>query len=330
MEYNVNTNPYRCACSSNVDGGYTTAGDTCILDRVIEGGAGGDWSYSPDRAGSVSYSEIETRTREGEVRTSVSGAPRSSGTDAHYYLKAAVGCSQWKNPQDCQTLANLCVLHMYDENAQPCKVYNDIADSKDESEESLAFYPFYGEKAFKLGLPWLHYDHRRPEGRPANEIIREEAKVKFRASFDYENRPLGIFSTLRFKLAKYDIEGHFYGFKDLTNQLVICERPREEIDRIYAIGASVDIDCTYDLSNLVSPNAFDRPRLANYFFELFLVDYQDTLVDVPVLINEVDNFDAGSVGQNYPPNPSAMAQWALKRRFFLFDTISGIPEDEYY
>ena len=92
----------------------------------------------------------------------------------------------------------------------------------------------------------------------------------------------------------------------------------------------MDIDCSYDLSNLVSPNAFDRPRLANYFFELYLVDYQDTLVDVPVLINVVDNTDAAIVGQNYPPNPSQMGQWALKRRFFLFDTISGITEDAYY
>ena len=96
-------------------------------------------------AKNISYSEIETRTREGEVRTSVSGAPRSSGTDAHYYLKAAVGCSQWKNPQDCQTLANLCVLHMYDENAQACRMYNDIADSKGDGIDDIAYYDFYRE-----------------------------------------------------------------------------------------------------------------------------------------------------------------------------------------
>ena len=93
MEYNDNTNPYRCECSKNVDDGYTTAGDICILDRVIERGAGADWDYSPDRAGRVTYSELETRTPEGEVGTSPDGTPRSSGTDAHYYLKAAVGCS---------------------------------------------------------------------------------------------------------------------------------------------------------------------------------------------------------------------------------------------
>ena len=101
MEYNDNTNPYRCECSKNVDGGYTTAGDICILDRVIEGGAGFEWDYNPDRAGEVSYKEIEERRSGGEVRTSPTGTSRSSGTDAHYYLKAAVGCSQWNNPQDC-------------------------------------------------------------------------------------------------------------------------------------------------------------------------------------------------------------------------------------
>ena len=111
---------------------------------------------------------------------------------------------------------------------------------------------------------------------------------------------------------------------------MICERPKDDIERIYSIGASVDIECPYDLSNLVSTNAFDRPRLANYFFELYLVDYQDTLVDVPVLINDVANFAQGTVRPNDPPNPRNMGQWALKRRFFLFDTISGIPDDTYY
>lgn len=82
----------------------------------------------------------------------------------------------------------------------------------------------------------------------------EKARVKFRASFDYEDKEIGILKTLTFKLAKYDIEGNFYGFEELTNQLVICEKPREEVQRIYRIGTSVDISCTFDLSNLISTN----------------------------------------------------------------------------
>ena len=76
MEYNDNTNPYRCECSKNVDGGYTTAGDICILDSVVEGGAGGEWTYAPDRAGTVSYSQVERRGSDGEVTTAVQGTPR--------------------------------------------------------------------------------------------------------------------------------------------------------------------------------------------------------------------------------------------------------------
>ena len=46
-------------------------------------------------------------------------------------------------------------------------------------------------------------------------VLEKPEKVKFRASFDYQNLSIGIVSRLRFVLAKYDLEGNFYGFEDL-------------------------------------------------------------------------------------------------------------------
>lgn len=40
-----------------------------------------------------------------------------------------------------------------------------------------------------------------------------------RVSFGYENQAIGIMNKLSFKLAKYDLEGNFYGFETLTDQL---------------------------------------------------------------------------------------------------------------
>ena len=154
--------------------------------------------------------------------------------------------------------------------------------------ENLAYESFYGDLGFKQGLPWLYYDKSRPN----SQIIGEgeyDIRVKFRASFGYENEEIGIFRKMKFKLAKYDIEGNFHGFEDLTNQLVICEKSREEISRIYEIGTSVNIPCTYDLSNLISTNKYDRPRLENFFFELYMVDWDESLIDIPVLIGSVKN-----------------------------------------
>lgn len=45
--------------------------------------------------------------------------------------------------------------------------------------------------------------------------------------------------------------------------------------------------CTYDLQNLISKEDFVVPRSVNRFFELFLVDYNGDLIDVPVLIANI-------------------------------------------
>jgi hypothetical protein len=65
-------------------------------------------------------------------------------------------------------------------------------------------------------FPWLYYNQVAPE------VIQKKNRVKFRASFDFENLAIGIVKKLRYKIAKYDIEGNFYGFEDLSNQLVVC------------------------------------------------------------------------------------------------------------
>ena len=60
-----------------------------------------------------------------------------------------------------------------------------------------------------------------------------------------------------------------------------------------------------------------------------MVDWDGTeegsLIDVPVLIGSVTNrFD-----DKNSDNLTNKDGWTLKRRFFLFDTISGIEEGEY-
>ena len=48
-------------------------------------------------------------------------------------------------------------------------------------------------------MPWIYYN---PE-RGAKDIIEKSARIKFRASFNFE--AYGIMSKLRLKLAKYDL-----------------------------------------------------------------------------------------------------------------------------
>ena len=40
----------------------------------------------------------------------------------------------------------------------------------------------------------------------------ESKKIKMRVSFGYENQKVGNINKLTYILAKYDVEGTFYGF----------------------------------------------------------------------------------------------------------------------
>jgi hypothetical protein len=67
-----------------------------------------------------------------------------------------------------------------------------------------------------------------------------------------------------------------------------------------------------------------EPKNSNVFFDMFLVDYNGDLIDVPVRVRNL-------VGQNSDKSnadDSKIDQWILTRRFFLYDTLSGVEEDE--
>jgi len=121
-------------------------------------------------------------------------------------------------------------------------------------------------------------------------------------------------SSLRFKLAEYDILGNFIRFEYLSDQVFICETPKEEVEQILKFGTTLVKQCSFDLSRLT--NKLDYPKQANMFYDLFLEDFDGTLIDVPVKILQAID---------YTSNPD-MESWMLNRRFFLYDTITGIEE----
>ena len=67
----------------------------------------------------------------------------------YFYTKAAVGCAQWNNPKDCQILANLCVLYLYDENEPPCELYRALVKGTKNARKELTYPKFYPDKGFK-------------------------------------------------------------------------------------------------------------------------------------------------------------------------------------
>ena len=52
---------------------------------------------------------------------------------------------------------------------------------------------------------------------------------------------------------------------------------------MFNFGSSLNISCEFDLSNLAKPFN-ELPMQANKFFELYLVDFDGALRDIPVFI----------------------------------------------
>jgi len=120
--------------------------------------------------------------------------------------------------------------------------------------------------------------------RPYKNVVSVDARVKFRASFGFEDVRIGIISNLKFFLAKYNLDGNCLGWEKMSNQLIVCDYSMEDVQRIYQIGTTVQLNCTYDVSKLFSKSKYDRPENENVFYELYLQDYNGDMIDVPVLI----------------------------------------------
>jgi len=94
------------------------------------------------------------------------------------------------------------------------------------------------------------------------------------------------------------------GYKDVLNML--------------KFGAITDNQCDYHLNNLLDRERI--PEIANDFFDLYVQASDGSLIDVPVLVTNLRDADG------LTPNTLESSSWRLTRRFFMYDTISGIEE----
>ena len=182
-----------------------------------------------------------------------------------------------------------------------CKVFNDLVRNENELANT-----FYDNDGYKKGLPWLYY---MTNGLPSNRdsILKPtKQRVKFKATFDVNEPEKNILNKLSFKLATYNLTGHFLGWEDLSDQLFLCKSDPSHVAEIRQIGEIRNFTCSYDLLPLV--NKATLPAYANTYFDMFLVDANGDLIDVPVL-----NKQAEQAGLPI-----------LTRRFFLIDTLIGI------
>ena len=91
-------------------------------------------------------------------------------------------------------------------------------------------------------------------------------------------------------------------------------------------GTTIENSCTFDVSNLISANVYDNPRNQNIFYEMYIQDFNGDLIDVPVNIRNFNDLNGNS------PNAagSDSSKYRLVRRFFIYDTKSGVEGSNNY
>jgi hypothetical protein len=247
----------KCACKS----GFVAKVLACLNSTDYSLVAG---TYSPDTSDGVNYRDVETGT------SSTLGTDKNSPSDVFTTLLplAIYECLKYQTPKQCQTLANLCTLTMYDPNSAACKALRALQTN---STSVNSFYSIgWSEK-----LPWLYYSNN------SVSILQSSGRFTAKMSLATTTPQSGTTNLLVFKMAKYDINGNFISFDDLTIQLMLCSQSLQDGVDFRRFGMTIENSCKLDLTTLIGNNL---PDTANKFFELFIVDVNGNYVDVPIKI----------------------------------------------
>lgn len=220
---------------------------------------------------------------------------------SHYYLDAASRCEfsqglSTRTLNACQTLANLCVMSSYDNNAAACLQFRSIAKRRRDG-----------------GVPPLFYDDE------VDDILRDRS-IQMQMTLRGERE--GFENVLTFKLAKYKISGEFLGFENLDSQFMPCfsgKTASMNVAESFEFGKSFSIEHECDLNEIMGANS------EMYFYELYLVDKgascgsgDDCLYPIPVLSTTYTE-------DNTFPNINKITADEIDdkyvRRFVIFDNM---------
>eukprot|EP01032_Pedospumella_encystans_P014840 gene14840-17019_t len=130
---------------------------------------------------------------------------------------------------------------------------------------------------------------------------------------------------MRFVLAKYHMNGTFGGYENLDTQLSYCQRDEPFTDRgggnsrsteWLQFGSNKKFSFSCALRNLLKEEMM--------FYELFIYGRNADFTPVPIRITNVLNAENIRPNNPVPTEPLCDTGDVLTRRFFLYDTLSGI------
>ena len=227
-----------------------------------------------------------------------------STTMLHYFTKAATHCQHYGGSQDiqqCEILANLCALQLYDDQSTVCATYISITTKRGND------YQFNVLNWVK-GMPWLYY--------AGNSVACFDSGIDQSVSLRNDH--------LQYVLGTYTMNGTFLGYQPLNTLFSYCGRLSPYSDQgggsssstAYQLFAdATNNNYTCDLSTL-----YNTPQL---FYELYLLG--SNFYPVPVRIVNLRTGTSGFQPNNLRPTDNLCDSTdVLVRRFFLVDLVSGL------
>jgi len=246
----------------------------------------------------ITYSDITSGATTDPSQNSFPEVDVVSGYFQDNLMTAARRCKYLLDTKECNHLANMCVLALYNLDSLVCQLFQDIVDSKTE----VSAYDITG---WSNGLPWLYYNG------PAS-LFMDATLISTKYSFDAQSIYSEYTNEFGLTAATYSLNGTFLGLSDLTTQLQLCKVEQGDEKNFLLFGREYSNECTINLETLLG--TWEEPL----FFDLYLMTDTDTFFPLPVLLENYRDsgllINAGSISRQLS---------TVVRRLFLYDNVSG-------
>lgn len=229
----------------------------------------------------------------------------SSLTFRNYYVEAAAKCKFFSGTDSvryCQILANLCVLQLYNNNAQVCVNHLENVISRGLSVVNDI-------ENWVLGQPWIYF---------ANNNAACQTNT-------YTN-PVSLSNQLlEYVVAMYTLNGTFVGYNSLETLLSYCTQLPPNSGSGGGTGTSTKWQIFGTSQTLIQQcNLKGLLGQEQYFYELYLYDPSVPNSYSPVPIRIVNLLSNGVTVNKKDTKFLCDGTDVLVRRFFLYDIVSGL------
>lgn len=234
-----------CQCPT----GFTLYNDECIFSTSYSHYLS---QYGLDAATKITYRNILERS-------SVQSREVQSYLLVQDFFPAAVKCSQLRDQKSCNALANYCAASLYDTSNVACRIYADLW-----SQETTTLYGYEG---WKSNLPWIYYFN------PTSSNIDDSVILSSRElEAPFHNRINFVFSV-------FTINGTWLGFREMKDELIICQGSSIDNTRWMWPGYSQRITCNFNVYSLHSKSQQE-------FYDVY-ISSGDQLVPIPIRIENM-------------------------------------------